>query len=47
VPHVLLHDLHASRSDEGQLIAGVGHEVLVSTLVERSVRRSIKKERAC
>jgi hypothetical protein len=42
-PHVLLHDFHAPRFDEGQLIAGVGHEVLAATLFERSVRRSIKK----
>jgi hypothetical protein len=35
----------ASSSDEGQLVAGVGHEVLVGTLFERPVRRSTKNER--
>jgi hypothetical protein len=44
-PNGLLHDFRASRSNDGQLVAGVGHEVLVTTLFERPVRKSIKKER--
>jgi hypothetical protein len=43
-PNGLLHDFRASRSNEGQLVVGVGHEVLLAKLFERPVRRCIKND---